>query len=165
MARHDFGFPAAVVVGLARALCVGDTAAAMRPPGDTGGARLIAGLHSAVVRLFALSLTLTLVMATFIMAIDEVAWQCGNNPICTRGHSPTKFMAWSALSSPPRRIVVLLASVCWPKSRCCGSWPAGPGKPGRRCSRSSAGVPWTTSRRPATAPASTIPRLWDDREP
>ncbi len=61
-----------------------------------------------MVRVFALSLGLTLVMAAYIAAIDQLAWQCGNNPACIANHSLTKFLGWSWLASPPRRIAVSL---------------------------------------------------------
>ena len=87
-----------------------NTAAAMRPPvaGDSRW-RLVARLHAALVRLFALSLGLTLVMAAYIAAIDQLAWQCGDNPACIGRHSLTKFLGWSWLASPPRRVAVSLA--------------------------------------------------------
>ncbi len=87
-----------------------NTAAAMRPPvAGTFVGRAVAALHAAAVRVFALSLTLTFVMATFVASVDETAWQCGNNPSCVTGHSVTRVLGWSGLSSPPRRVAIVLA--------------------------------------------------------
>ena len=99
LAWDDVGISGAGAVGVAGALRVGqhrrrDAPARRRP---RPARPRLGGLHAALMRLFGLSLTLTLVMATFIASIDELAWQCGNNPACVGGHTPTKYLGWSRL--------------------------------------------------------------------
>lgn len=86
-----------------------NTAAAMRPPEpDTAQSRRLGRLHGALVRVLALSLTLTLMMAVFVASIDQVAWQCGSQSACVGGQSTTKYLGWSGWSSPARRVALTL---------------------------------------------------------
>ena len=62
----------------------------------------------AITRLFALSLTVTLVGATYIVSTDLLAWQCGSDPVCVRRNWYTKFLAWDWLAEPGRRLAVSL---------------------------------------------------------
>ncbi len=62
----------------------------------------------AITRLLALSLTITLVGATYIVSTDLLAWQCGSDAACVRRHWYTKFLAWDWLSEPGRRLAVSL---------------------------------------------------------
>ncbi len=103
------GSPVQALWVLLAPFALANTAAAMRPAvGNSGRGRVVSGFYGAAVRLFALSLTLTLVTATFIAAVDEVAWQCGNNPACISAHTPTKFLGWRGVASAPRRVAVTL---------------------------------------------------------
>jgi hypothetical protein len=62
----------------------------------------------ALMRLFAISLTATLVGAVYISAVDLLAWQCGNNDACVQRHDYTKFLGWSWLQAPGHRLAVSL---------------------------------------------------------
>jgi hypothetical protein len=74
---------------------------------------------AALTRLFALSLTITLVGAVFIFSADLLAWQCGNDPECVNRRSWTKFLGWAWLAAPGRRLAfsvllpVVVVLVLW----------------------------------------------------
>ena len=142
-----------------------NTAAAMRPPVDPASrGRYVARFHAAMVRVFALSLGLTLVMAAYVAAIDQLAWQCGNNPACINEHSLTKFLGWTRLASPPRRIAV---SLVLPLAVILTLWFLA-----RRGWKARAAVLAIVGKRYADpksvvdhATALDHPSMWDDREP
>jgi hypothetical protein len=104
------GSPLQALWVLLAPFALANTAAAMRPPAsDRRRSRVVRSLHACGSRLFALSLTLTLLMAAYVAAIDETAWQCGNAPACVSAHTPAKYLNWGGLAgSPPRRIAVTL---------------------------------------------------------
>jgi hypothetical protein len=103
------GSPVQALWVLLAPFALANTAAAMiPPPSDRRRSRVVRSLHAAVARLFALSLSLTLLLAVFVAAIDQMAWQCGNDKACFSAHTPTKYLGWSVLDSPPRRIAVTL---------------------------------------------------------
>jgi hypothetical protein len=85
-----------------------NTAAAMhvpdRPAGEQRG--IARGAEGALVRLFALSLTLLLVLAAFVATVDLVGWQCGNSEACRTDHSITRFLGWSWMDTPGKRVTV-----------------------------------------------------------
>lgn len=88
---------------------IANAAAAMHVPdgGPPAKRRGIArGGEGAVVRLLALSLTLMLVLAAFVTAVDLVGWQCGNSEVCRTGHTLTRFLGWSWMDTPGKRLVV-----------------------------------------------------------
>jgi hypothetical protein len=82
----------------------------------------------ALARVFALSLTATLVGATYIVSTDLFAWQCGNDSSCIDAHSYTRFLGWSWLDSPGRRLTLSLVlpvaviAVLWNLAR--ATWQA-----------------------------------------
>lgn len=64
---------------------------------------------AAATRLFAASLTVTLVGSTYIVATDLLAWQCGSSAACVERNSYTHFLGWDWLEHPGRRIAISLA--------------------------------------------------------
>jgi hypothetical protein len=85
--------------------------------------RRSARLASALMRLFALSLTVTLVGASYIVSADLLAWQCGSDNACIERHAYTRFLAWEIFDSPGRRLAaslllpVAVISVLWALAR------------------------------------------------
>jgi hypothetical protein len=88
---------------------IANAAAAMHVP-DSGPAAkrrgIARGAEGAVVRVIALSLTLMLVLAAFVTAVDVVGWQCGNSEVCRTGHTVTRFLGWSWMDTPGKRLAV-----------------------------------------------------------
>jgi hypothetical protein len=75
--------------------------------GDGAARRRVWRTTEVVQRLFALSITLTLVLATISVSMDLVAWQCvqpGRD--CTQNVSWLGFLTWSWLAQPGRRLVI-----------------------------------------------------------
>ena len=65
-------------------------------------------LAAALTRLLALSLTVTMVGATYIVSTDLFAWQCGNDDACVARRSWTKVLGWSWLDTPGKRLTLSL---------------------------------------------------------
>jgi hypothetical protein len=73
------------------------------------------GVEGGLIRLFALSLSFTLVFAVYISAVDVVGWQCGRpstpggtHSFCTRHTSYTHFLFWHFVNTPAKHIVVTM---------------------------------------------------------
>lgn len=65
------------------------------------------GLMSGLIRLFALSLTVTFMLATATVGIDLIAWQCVNaEKDCAQDHFFTDFMTKGAWNQPGMRIAL-----------------------------------------------------------
>lgn len=62
------------------------------------------GTMSGALRVLALSLTLTLVLATAILGMDVVAWQCANDAQCRAAHFYTRFLG--DVANPGARIAI-----------------------------------------------------------
>lgn len=100
-----------------------NTAVWARPPGERGSApaRFAQGALSAVLRLLALLLTGSLVVAAASIGMDLVAWQCGGSPEC-RAKLPWSWLL-EELGTPGRRLAVgaaapaLLIVVLWALGR------------------------------------------------
>jgi hypothetical protein len=159
------GSPLQALWVLLAPFALANTAAAMQPPVAEGSRlRFVTRLYAAVLRVFGLSLTLTLVMAAFIASIDEFAWQCGNNPTCISSRTTTKFLGWDALASPPRRMAIALML---PLAVIVGLWMLA-----RRAWKARAAVLAVAGRRDlehvgivdAPTPLDD-PTQWEDREP
>ncbi|WP_433383244.1 hypothetical protein ACQPZX_20815 [Actinoplanes sp. CA-142083] len=61
-------------------------------------------LAEAVMRLFALSITVTFVLVAVQVAMDLIGWQCGRD--CAAGTSWLGFLTWPWLDTPGRRLAV-----------------------------------------------------------
>jgi hypothetical protein len=108
---------AAVWLFFAPFALVNAAAAAHMPGRSKPEARcgIAAGVEGALIRLFALSLSFTLVFAAYISAVDVVGWQCGSpstpggtHSFCTRHASYTHFLFWHFDNTPARHIVVTM---------------------------------------------------------
>jgi hypothetical protein len=121
-------------------------------------------VHRALARLLAVSLTVTLVMTAFIVAIDEVAWQCGNNRACTRAHAVTGYLGWNHLATQARRVAVTLVVpvaailLLWWLAR--RAWNARRPVDQLTATEHAAKFPDTTYSAPLANPV-----MWSDREP
>ena len=117
---------AAVWVFLAPFALVNAAAAAHLPgtskPEDRDG--IAPGIEGTLVRVFALSLSLTFVLTAYISTVDVVGWQCGNpldpkhaEPFCTRHPAYAHFLSWHFFDTPARHIVVtMLGPAARPRS-------------------------------------------------
>ncbi|MEX2268874.1 MAG: hypothetical protein WEA75_09330 [Acidimicrobiia bacterium] len=85
------------LVNAAGAMHLTDT---KKPVGEYRG--IARGLEGWLVRLFALSLTLMLVLTAFVTAVDIVAWQGHRS-----GSGLVGFLDWSWLDTPEQRVAVL----------------------------------------------------------
>src|SRR3954451_2282954 len=159
------GSPLQALWVLLAPFALANMAVAMRPPVDERSRwRFLTAVHGALVRLFALSLTLTLVVAIYIASIDLFAWQCGNSAACIDEHAVTRVLGWGVLASPPRRMAVSLVlplaviALLWFLAR--RSWKARAATlaiVGTRRADPNAAVQHTT--------ALDDPLMWDGREP
>src|SRR3546814_171269 len=76
-------------------------------PATAGRVQAWSGRASAVVlRLFALGLTLTLLLTTVQIAMDVVGWQCGGRRQCAESSFLTSFLTDGWPSAPGTRIVI-----------------------------------------------------------
>jgi hypothetical protein len=77
------------------------------PDGGTTIQRLVRRTAEVVQRLFALSITATLMFAVVHVSMDLVGWQCVRpERSCTSNVSWLGFLTWPALASPGRQVVV-----------------------------------------------------------
>ena len=65
-----------------------------------------AKVSAALLRIFGLGLTLTLVLSGAQMALDVVGWQCGSDPRCVEASRVLGPFATGSMASPGRRIVL-----------------------------------------------------------
>jgi hypothetical protein len=87
----------------------------LRPARDNWSKNVI----RALTRIFALSVTATLVLALVGISLDLVAWQCAGVPECTRGRGYLDPLAVGFLATPSRRLAalalipILVISLLW----------------------------------------------------
>lgn len=104
------GRPSRAAWVLLAPFALANTAAAMQPTREPPASRrsIARGAAGTILRWFALSLTVTLVLAAYLVGLDLVAWQCGAQAACSGGHAVTAFLGWDVFAEPGTRLAILL---------------------------------------------------------
>jgi hypothetical protein len=75
--------------------------------GDTGVRKGVRRTAEAIQRLFALSITLTMLLGFVTVSMNFVGWQCASpTDTCAAKYSWLRFLSWSWIDLPGRRLVV-----------------------------------------------------------